>query len=512
MLADGRVVVEMCAGWVAKIPGVTTWGAQEGWRVVVRAGGLTTWTSAQVRAEGLSPRVAARHGAYLVLSADNLRALRAAVHEWGAQGHLNPEHTDDAEGWTPVTLARPERPNRWQTVRCPFHPDRHPSAGVRWNSDGTTGGFHCFVCQRTDGRAATGVARRAPQGIEVLRVDAPAPAVTPRARLDSVDRTSTSTFNTPVGPVGVSPGPVIGLPLPSSATDRASAWSVRLRADQFPTDDPRHQRWSAHGAPIANLYVRMLRADGRARGAGRQRAIEEAGAAFERAAGAARGAPPDPRGFWADDLYTIDDTRVTEWEERRKAGSWHRDATGRQAYTPGRTYWTPKAFAAESRPRALWDLDHVGGLTRCVRRKVAGEIARVIALHPDLTGAHVALVTSWTGLQVLADLSSPVAPGWFNTPQGMRWYLAIGTALLAAVRGAGATGGEIDLTATDPGRLGRLAGVRLTKAGLPFTTEILSLALPAGVALTARDARLLDALTSPAGRPGPGPVPEYAAP
>jgi hypothetical protein len=476
-LADGRRVVEMCAGWVAKIPGVTHWAARVGWDAVVRAGGLPLWSSAQVRAAGLQPRAAARHGAYVVLDADTLRALRAAAHEWGAAGHLAPDSLDDDPGWVPFDPdRRGQRPNRWQGGHCPFHDDRHPSAGIRWNADGVTGGFHCFGCQRVDGRGTTGIARRSPHGIEVLRVDSPEVDERLGSRLgthtDSVGTTGTSTFNTRRGR---------GTQGPAAPDDTGTLQAVKLRADDRPTDHPDHRRWTAYAGTIRDPFVAALRADDRAGWQGRDVAIEEAGVAYNRAAARAKGARPDPRCWWRDDLYTIDEQRPTAWVDRVS-----RDGARR---------WSePTAWTSTARRHALFDLDGLDRLTLEARRRAAAGIARVVALHPDLTGAHMAIVTSYRGLQVLVELRAPVAPGHFGTAPGARWYLALGSALLEAVRAGGATGGQIDTAAMDAGRLGRLPGVRLMKSGVPFAARLIGLALPAGAPLTARDARLAERL------------------
>lgn len=460
-LADGRLVVELCSGWVAQIPGVSSWAARTAWNELVR-GRFPVLSSEALRAAGIAPRVAARHGQYLVIAPEERRALRAAAGDWGALGLLDPESLDDDPAWVEAQPGRSSaRANGWLPVHCPYHEDRSPSAGVRWNSDGVTGGFHCFVCRRASGGGLSGIARFAGGKIEILRTDSDREPSSGGAS-DSVGRTGTSTFNTQGGRVG----------LPSA---------VSLRSDDLPTDSPEHRRYATRTRALPlGPYVAALRADERGRWESRIRALDEAGAAYDRAAGRVqRGALPDPRGWQGDALYTVDSEVPTAWSTRTTRG--------------GRTWSEPTGWRSVEQRSVLFDLDNVEGLTLATARRAAEAIARVVGLAPEFSGAHMVVQTSYRGLQVLAELREPVAPGAFSRGARARWYLAVGYALLAAVRAAGAVGGELDPASASEGRLGRLPGPRLLKSGLPYVARLLGLALPAGALLGAGDARRLAA-------------------
>jgi hypothetical protein len=486
-LADGRRLTELSDRWVAADPGTTPYGARQGFPVAID--GLAILSPADVRAAGLQPRATARPGKYLAVGPDHDRAYDAILAEQGDA--FAPAFNDADPRWV-LTLpdGRGERSNRWEQVRCPNpgHADHHASAGVRWNPDGQTGGFHCFVCRRTDGPALTGIARRSNGEIHVLLVDATDETAPHGGARDSVGSTRNATFNTQ------GPGRASVAPPPARHDLRARTWSVRLGSSQAPVKSGAYRRGERYGSAIdAGIYVRMLRGNARTDEPKRRERVERAAEAYATASAAAeaKGEHLDPRGWVPDELYTLDRVRVCEWEAR----SYY---VPNPVPTPGKKYverilFVPRAWVAVERADVMFDFDDLHGMTDEVQRRARTAVERVIALHPDLSGAYAGLVTSWTGAQVLVEVRTPFPVGWLGTADGLRWYYALASALLVALRGAGATGGTIDPTATDNTRRGRLPSCRLTKQGEPFAATLFGLAMPADANLTRRDAALLAA-------------------
>jgi hypothetical protein len=116
------------------------------------------------------------------------------------------------------------------------------------------------------------------------------------------------------------------------------------------------------------------------------------------------------------------------------------------------------------------DLPCGPALGRAARAAVSAALA-----DPEI-GAAVAVQTSARGVQLWCELRVPrCAPAaWWALPAVRAWYAALGAAVLAALRGAGARGGMVDLAAARAGSWGRRPGWRLDRAGRPWRVRLVA--------------------------------------
>lgn len=457
----GTHIVELSPGYF-RPAGISRYAAERAWKTIVD-GLLPVWTYDAVALAGYRIRASptGRWGHYVVLSPAMLEAARMLAGEWCAAGLLPAIDPDDGEdGWTPLNISgRDAGASGWQSVRCPFHSDKTPSSSVRWNADGTSGGFVCHACSREDeqGGRLTGFAIRRTNGsVLVRRTDIVENDVQPCESKTKRQPSQGQAHIKDIPPL--LPAPRLSrVPRPYRQPVRAvSLGSYRARGGETITYRVvRHALRGSFAETMRRADKQSKRQpdtserqpDGKRKRGTEQESVWDAVAKWDLHGG-------DVGLYFADRLWTVCSLApVGEVNEG--------------------THWQPADGWKETGiERVLFDVDDIDGLDPEVLSRAMTEIRAVLASDVELRNDGAAVWTSPTGLQISALLADVRPVEWFNLPETRAWYVELGAKILAALRNAGATDGHVDMASCSKGRLGRRPGWRLLADGTPWRAAL----------------------------------------
>jgi hypothetical protein len=418
----GGSYVELSVGYIRCLADVGYETARRAWHAAL---GILGWESLhveQIRALGLTLRerpVGGLWGQHLLVPPEAERAVRLAVDALA----LPARRTADPGTWAPVDVVA--RAGRMFT-RCPFHNDRDPSMLLNPNGSGV-----CFGCCGADERPLRVCWRNVDGTVRV------APAIGHRKDVVPCTESRTGRIENPP------PGPGARCPLVLGALygDADGCWS-----------GPTGMRRSESRA--TTLLGLLAHADRLASGHAERTAMHEAMAAWE-ASG-----ENDPRLHLPDRYVSVDRMQAVGWRTFA--------ARGQQVHVPVR--WEPAVLE-----HVLVDLDGFDSAPTGNRTLAdAGVVlARWAATVPWLSGAVAVIRTSHLGVQAVFGVAGRHDPrAWHADPANKARLRELDAVVLAAVRGAGFTGGAADPSAHAAGRLMRRPGARVAKDGLPYVSRL----------------------------------------